>query len=234
RLALYFVDEAPAPVPSRVYYDRERSVFSELEAAEVDWDYLTSARLVHLTGITPALTRQTRTLVETSIDRARTAGRLVSFDVNYRKNLWSPETAAAWMDQHLPGAVDVLTCARRDAAQLFGSAGDGAEVAADLALRFGASTVLVSDGAAAACCLHNGAGYRHEPLSVSVVDRVGAGDALVGGFLHGYLAGDAEAGLRLGVTAAALTLTRRGEQLRTTEAELIDLAERIGGTDIDR
>lgn len=234
RLALYFVDESPAPVPSRVYYDRQRSAFTQLEVDDVDWEYVSAGRIVHLTGITPALTTHTRALVETAIEGAQASNQLVSFDVNYRRNLWSPEAAANWMDRQLTGRVDVLTCARRDAVLLFGSTGPAERVAANLAARFGARTVLVSDGAQAVHCRHDGEEYSREPVAITVVDRVGAGDALVGGFLHGYLASDVEVGLRYGVTAAGLTLTRRGEQLRTTEAELNNLSEQIGGTDIDR
>lgn len=234
RVALYFVDESPAPVPSRVYYDRTSSVFSELQVGEVDWDYVASGRLVHLTGITPALTDNTRGLVEAAIEHAHSAGKLISFDVNYRSNLWSPKAASTWMERNLSGRVDVLSCARRDAALLFGFTGTPSQVAADLATRFGVTTVLVSDGTGPVHCHHDGVDYSREPVAVRVVDRVGAGDALIGGFLHGYLGDDIEAGMSYGVTAAALTLTRRGEQLRTTEAELTHLSDRIGGADIDR
>lgn len=234
RVALYFVEDNAAPIPSRVFYDRAHSAFTTLQPAEVDWPYLASSGLLHLTGITAALTDGTRELLEAAIDRAARAGQQVSFDVNYRRALWTSSDAAAWVDRVLTGKVTVLVCARRDAAELFGLSDEADVVARALAERFGARTVLVSDGAAPLHCLHDGAIHRRAPLPVSVVDRVGAGDALVGGFLHGYLAGDAADGLALGAAAAALALSRRGDQLHTTDAELRDLARRSVAGDIDR
>lgn len=234
RVALYFVEENVAPFPSKVYYDRAHSAFADLPSSDVDWDYVTSGRLMHLTGITPALTERTRELVETALDRASSAGRSVSFDVNFRRNLWSQREAAAWMDRVLTSKVSVLTCARRDAEQLFNMVGDADGVARALADRFGAPTVLVSDGSAAVHLYHQGVVYRRVPKTATVIDRVGAGDALVGGFLHGYLAGDPELGLAVGVTASTLAVTRRGEQLRTTDDEMRDLAWRDDNSDIDR
>lgn len=234
RVALYFVEENAAPIPSRVFYDRANSAFTTLQADEVDWPYLASSRLLHLTGITAALTDGTRELMEASIDQAARAGQQVSFDVNFRRALWTSSAAAAWVERAISGRVTVLVCARRDAEELFGLSEEADVVARALAERFGARTVLVSDGAATLHCLHDGVLHRRTPLPVTVVDRVGAGDALVGGFLHGYLAGDAADGLALGAAAAALALTRRGDQLHTTEAELRDVARRTVAGDIDR
>jgi 2-dehydro-3-deoxygluconokinase len=64
---------------------------------------------------------------------------------------------------------------------------------------------------------------------------VGAGDALIGGFLHGMLQGDPDEGLELGVAAAALALTRYGDQLHTSLRELREVvASSQGGLDILR
>lgn len=234
RVALYFVEENPAPIPSRVLYDRADSVFAGLTVDDVDFDYLASSRLLHLTGITAALNDRIRTILETALGRAGEAGQQVSFDVNYRKNLWSGDQARSWFDQHLVSRVDVLSCARRDAALLYGITAAAHEVPAVLAEHFGAATVLVSDGAEPVHCWHRGVTYTQETHRVAVVDRVGAGDALLGGFLHGYLDGDIERGLRLGTAAAALTVTRRGEQLRVTEAELEAIARTADVRDIER
>ncbi|TAM66019.1 MAG: sugar kinase [Microbacteriaceae bacterium] len=230
RVALYFVEENPPPLPSRVLYDRAGSVFSQVLPDQIDFDYLASSRLLHLTGITAALTDTTRGLLSTALLRAATEGQKVSFDINFRHNLWSPAAARDWLEANITSKIAVLSCARRDAEALYGVGGDARDVPARLADRFGAPTVLVSDGAGPVHCYHDGATYTQAPHPTAVIDRVGAGDALLGGFLHGYLDGDLERGLRLGVAAAALTLARRGEQLRTTEAEL----EAFCGGDIQR
>ena len=234
RVALYFVEENAAPVPSRVMYDRADTVFAHLTPDLVDFDYLSSSRLLHLTGITAALTDDTRALLNTALARAQTVGQKVSFDINYRRNLWAPERAREWFDEHLVSRVGLLSCARRDAALLYGITGAARDVPAVLADHFGATTVLVSDGVEPVHCWHEGATYVQATHRATVIDRVGAGDALLAGFLHGYLDNDPQRGLRLGVAAAALTITRRGEQLRTTEAELDSLGRTLGTEDIDR
>jgi 2-dehydro-3-deoxygluconokinase len=235
RVALYFVEENAAPIPSRVLYDRADSVFATLSPDDVDHELLASSRLVLLTGITAALTDRTRAVLERTLATAASAGQQVCFDINFRRKLWSPETAQAWFGQALTGRVTVLSCARRDADTLFAIAGPARDVPARLAERFGAPTVLVSDGPGTIHCHHDGTTYARDPVpDTTVVDRVGAGDALLGGFLHGYLDGDVERGLRLGVTAAAMTLGRRGEQLRTSAAELDLLAADVSNGDIDR
>lgn len=234
RVALYFVDEKLPPFPSSVLYDRKESSFSLIQPGDVDWGILFSGDVVHLSGITPALTPDTRNTVEETLTRAQEARKAVSFDINYRRNLWTASDAAAWFDKSLPGRIAVLSCARRDAAVLFGIEGDSSRVARELADRFGAGTVLVSDGPHPATCFSEGREYTRAPLKTTVLDRIGAGDALIAGFLHGYLDGDIERALAMGVAAASLALTRHGEQLHTTKTELEALAERVGGEDIQR
>ena len=233
RLALYFVEHASPPVPSRVFYDRADSCFSHLTEREVPWEYLADSRLVHLTGITAALTDQLASIVQRAAERAASAGQLVSVDVNYRSELSTAEAARDRMSALLPFA-DVISWSRRDAQILFGLSGRATEVARMLRDRFAALAVLVSDGPEpVAVVSDDGRGLTVQPQPTAIVDRVGAGDALVGGFLHGFLRSDIEMGLRLGVAAAALALTRHGDQVHTTVEELEYFASRFA-TDIVR
>src|SRR5207245_1688502 len=91
RLGAYFLEYGVAPRPIRVLYDRRDSAFARLTPAEVDWTTVRQARLVHLTGITPALSASARALSE----RALAEAAAVSFDLNYRAALWSPSDARA-------------------------------------------------------------------------------------------------------------------------------------------
>src|SRR5499426_4428336 len=86
RIGVYFLEYGVPPRPVRVLYDRRDSAFARLTAAQVDWEPIRRARLVHLTGITPALGHAPRSLLERALHEAAT----VSFDVNYRATLWSP------------------------------------------------------------------------------------------------------------------------------------------------
>jgi 2-dehydro-3-deoxygluconokinase len=227
RVALYFVERSSPPVPSRVIYDRAESCFAQLRADDVDWGYIADARLIHLTGLTASLNEGVREVLNRAVEVARSSGRQLSVDVNYRVQLASVTQARDWFTPLL-NAADVISCSRRDAAAVFDIDGTAAAVAATLSERFSAPTVLVSDGPRAAAAIAHGQSFSAEPPVTSVVDRVGAGDALIGGFLHGHLHGDPELGLRLGVAAAALALTRYGDQVITSLPELERMSESFG------
>lgn len=234
RVGLYFVEQGSPPVPSRVHYDRADSSFARLGVEDVDWAYVESARLVHLSGITAALTDNLYGVVVEAAERARRNDQLLSFDVNHRSLLWDADSARRRLEPLVTGAA-VLFCSRRDAALVFGIRGPGDQVAKDLAARYDVHTVIVSDGAGTVEVLADGQRLSRTPPTTTVVDRVGAGDALIGGFLHGVLQENPEDGLELGVAAAALALTRYGDQLHTSLRELRELAAATGaGPDIIR
>src|SRR5262249_18380271 len=79
RLGVYFVEYGVPPRPIRVLYDRRDSALARLTPSEVDWTPVRQARVVHLTGITPALSATARALA----DRALAEAAAISFDVNY-------------------------------------------------------------------------------------------------------------------------------------------------------
>src|SRR5262245_48825979 len=89
RMGLYFLEYGAAPRPVRVLYDRRDSALSRLSPDEVDWSIVRCARLVHLTGVTAALGPNLRAVIRRAIDEATTAGRTISFDVNFRSRLWT-------------------------------------------------------------------------------------------------------------------------------------------------
>lgn len=73
----------------------------------------------------------------------------------------------------------------------------------------------------------------HQPaLPVRIIDRIGAGDALACGVLHGWFNGDLALGLRYGVTLAALALSQHGDNVITTlpEVEALMRSSNILGT----
>jgi len=82
RLALYFVEQGSPPVPSRVFYDRANSCFAAITPADIDWAYLQRARMIHLSGITAALTDNLYEAVLSAAERARARRQLLSVDVN--------------------------------------------------------------------------------------------------------------------------------------------------------
>jgi 2-dehydro-3-deoxygluconokinase len=222
RLGTYFVEFAPngAPRPTDVVYDRAGSCASQLDDAAVDWAYAGDTRILHLTGITPAISGAGRELVEALVSRARDAGIPVSFDVNHRAQLWPAAEARAVLEP-LTREVEVLFCSLRDAEQVFGLAGTPGDVGARLADMTGARAVVVSSAAAGATLWSSATGaVAAAAPPVQTIDRLGAGDALAAGVIDGWLDGDLESGLRRGVALSALALTQRGDIVITTRSEL--------------
>lgn len=219
RMGLYFVEFAAPPRATQVLYDRALSCAAQMMPAHVNWERLLDTRLLHLTGITPALSTGCHAIVTEALALARAAGVAVSFDVNYRAKLWSPAQAAITLTPLLAG-VDVLFCSRNDANRLFDLQGPPEDVIVRLAQRTGAGLTVMSVGADGVLAW-DGVTLHHQPAAPAVIiDRPGAGDALAAGVLYGWLSGDITQGLRYGVTLAALALSQHGDMVVTTLAEL--------------
>ena len=220
RAGLYFIDFGLPPRGIDVYYDRASSSASKITAIEVSEEAIGRARLLHLTGITPALSPYCAKAVTQAIEHAKSHQTLVSFDTNFRSRLWSATAARVEMEP-LFASVDLLLCPRDDAATLFGVTGTGSEIAAELRDRYEVPTVVVTcgeEGAAAAD--ESGVSTVLACESPHVVDRVGRGDAFNAGILMGYLQGDLALGMRYGAAMAALKQTMPGDLLLATRAEI--------------
>src|SRR5215212_7211752 len=98
----------------RVYYYRAGSAASRLAPEDLQPAAFEGAKIVHLTGITPALSASCAATVARAIELAHAAGALVSFDPNYRPRLWDIPTARA----ALRARVVVLKRAERGALAL--------------------------------------------------------------------------------------------------------------------
>lgn len=219
RVGLYFLELGSAPRPTRVIYDRAASAFAMMHQDEVDWNLLRDAKLLHLTGITPALSRNCRELIEHAMDRAREFGLTLSFDVNYRARLWTPHEANDFLSSHLPN-VDILFCSRRDAETIFGIEGTADDVLAQLQDMFGNRVIAITDEARGSVACDGTQTWSVAAPKVNIVDRVGAGDAFAAGFLYGVLHSDIELGLRYGSAYAALKMTQLGDIAWVTREDL--------------
>jgi 2-dehydro-3-deoxygluconokinase len=222
RLGSYFIELATAPRASQVIYDRADSAAARITPDEIRWEALLDTRLLHLTGITPALGPGPAAAVAEAIRRARAAGVAVSFDVNYRARLWGAEAAGAAL-RPLLAEADVLFCKSADAALLFGCAGEPRVQIEALRRLTRATTIFCTFGERGAALLRGEAFHSQPALPVQIVDRIGSGDAFAAGGLDGLLDGDAELGLRRGVALAAIALTQHGDRVLTTRAELEDV-----------
>jgi 2-dehydro-3-deoxygluconokinase len=228
RLGTYFLEFAVPPRPIQVIYDRANSCAAQLQADQIDWAYLLNSRLLHLTGITPALSGSCGSIVSQLIERARRAGVAVSFDINFRQKLWPADRARAVLTP-LIQEIDLLLCAQADAQRVFGFTGSAEQIVKALAEYSSARSVVVTLGEQGVIAWDGHRYHQVEALPVTVVDRIGAGDGLAAGVIHGWLDGDLAQGLRYGVALAALALSQHGDMLITTAEELQSLLGDAGG-----
>ncbi|MCB0156103.1 MAG: sugar kinase [Anaerolineae bacterium] len=224
RLATYYVEYAVPPRSTTVIYDRKDSCFANLTVDDIDWDYLLDTRLLHLSGITIALSASMRGILLEAIRRAKAKGVKVSFDMNYRSLLWPPEEAAAGV-KPVFDAVDVLFLARGDAQRMFGFEGSPQQIVKQIAPLTNAQHIVTSLGGEGLIGWDREQ-FIHQPArEVGIIDRIGAGDAMVGGVLHGWLQNDFAKGIRYGVLTAALALSQWGEQIITSSEEVETLLD---------
>jgi len=228
RMGTYFVEHAVDPLVTRVEYDRERSCASTLSPDLVDWELVLDTQILHLTGITPALSLSALTTVEEAVPRAKAAGVKVSFDINFRTKLWSADEAASVLGA-LIESVDVLTCSHRDAILVFGCSDDPSDAVRDLADKTSAEYVILTRGDQGGMLFDGSSIHQQPALSATSIDRFGAGDAFVAGILHGVLKGDILLGMKYATVLASLTLGQYGDMVTTNLEEVAALANPTSG-----
>jgi 2-dehydro-3-deoxygluconokinase len=208
---------------SRVHYYRRGSAGSRLGVDDVDEAAIVAARILHVTGITPALSDTARAAVSRAVEVARAAGTLVSLDYNYRSALWSPEEAREVL-RVLTARADVVFAGEEETELVAGAP----TVEALAAL--GPREAIVKRGAKGAVAAVGGVVCEAPAVPVRVVDPVGAGDAFVAAYLAGLLEGhDPEERLRAACAAGAFAVTVDGDwEGFPTRAELTLLARPDG------
>jgi 2-dehydro-3-deoxygluconokinase len=224
--------------PAEVFYARagsagSRLAASDVSAAEARGDFA-SARWLHLTGITPALSPSCRAAIATALETGRAAGLTVSLDLNLRRRLWT-EVEAATILAELAARVDVVIADEDEARVVTGSSPDAPPQALAAALlALGPPLVVLKLGSRGSLGLERGASAVVSPgLAVPVVvDPVGAGDAFCAGFIAARLDGlGLRDALAWGNACGAATAAAEGDQTGLpTATELARLLE-TGGPD---
>jgi len=224
RMGLYFLEYGPPPRAVRVLYDRRESALSQLVPDEVDWALVRGARMVHLSGITPALGEGLRAVIRRACREAQDAGVPISFDVNYRSRLWSAKEARDFLAEVLP-AVRYLFIGSDDAATVFELTGAPDGVLNGLRKIAPAATIALTLGEAGSAALAGSTIYRPSRLyTVTTMDRVGAGDAFAAGFLWRVLTGrSVQEAIDAATALAALKCTIWGDIALVRAAEVEEL-----------
>lgn len=185
-----------------VLYFRRGSAASHLTEADADGVSFDGVDLLHVSGITAAISASAAAFLGRVVARAREHGVPVSFDVNHRAPLWDAATAAPAL-LALARSADIVLVGRDEAETLWGTAS-----AADVReLLPGVTELVVKDGDVGATAFVGDRTVFEPALRVEVVEPVGAGDAFAGGYLAGLLSGDdVPERLRAGHARAARTL----------------------------
>jgi 2-dehydro-3-deoxygluconokinase len=215
---------------SRVSYYRAGSAGSALAPADAVACLAGTPRILHLTGITPALSGSAAKAVVTAVELARHAGTLVSVDVNYRSSLWAPREARLVLSELVRGA-DIVIASEDELGFVVTDPKDESAAAEELATS-GVSQLIIKRGARGATVWHDGRAHHATAVTVTVLDTIGAGDAFTAGYLSGVLDGLSPAvALHRGTVTGAFAVAVVGDwEGLPTRAELSLLETEAGST----
>ena len=231
RLGVYYYESGAFPRKSTVIYDRTGSAFTTLIPEELPKDIFSSTRLFHTSGITLALGGTARDTAIQMIRSFKDAGALISFDVNYRANLWTEEEARSTITSILP-YVDIFFVSEESSRRMFGKTGTLQDIMRSYTQEFGARLVCTTQREVITPNRHNftsviyssdeDAFYTEKPYrGIEIVDRLGSGDAYVGGVLFALLDGcDYSGALRYGNDCSAVKNTVLGDLPASDRAEI--------------
>jgi 2-dehydro-3-deoxygluconokinase len=248
RMGIYFLEKGANQRPSVVIYDRMPSAIAEIGPTAVDWEQtLSGCGWFHVTGITPALSKNAADATEAAVLAAKKQGLFVSIDLNFRSKLWKWGKTAPEVMGELVKAADVIVANEEDCQKALGI---GAEVdpgkgvidrsryerltkevlsrypnvrliAITLRESVSAShnrwSAVVSDG--------NETIFSRTYDITHVVDRVGSGDAFAAGLIYGLSnLPDLKGALEFAAAASCLAHSVEGDFNRTTLEEVTALA----------
>ena len=203
---IYFVD--PDPAGRFFTYYRAGSAASRMGPGDLPVAALSAARLLHLSGITLAVSAALREAAFAAMARVKGAGGLVSLDTNLRLKLWPAGEALAVTDR-AAGLADVVVTSVDDARAM-----SGLDAPDDIIARYrglGAGTVLVTLGAEGCRIAAGDEIFTVPPAPSRPVDSTGAGDSFAGAFLAYWLeTGDVRLAGRRAAHVAAGTVSGYG------------------------
>ncbi len=223
RLGIYYYEYGAHPRKPNVVYDRKYTTINTVSPDDFPKEMYSSARCFHTTGITLALSKQARETGVEMIKRFKENGTLISFDVNFRANLWTGEEARECIEKILP-YVDIFFCSEETARLTFGKEGDVKEIMKSFAAEYPLSVVASTQRVVHSPKIHSFGSVVYDTKkdvfyqerayeNIEVVDRIGSGDAYISGALYGLLKYDmdCEKAMVYGNATAAVKNTIPGD-----------------------
>ena len=199
--AIYFVTHDARG--HHFHFFRAGSAASRITPVDLPRERIAAARVLHVSGITLAISPASCDTAYAAIELARAAGVAVSFDTNLRLKLWPVARARAVMNDVL-AHCDLALPSHDDLAAITGLADPDAQV--DHCLRLGAKAVALKLGERGAIVADADQRHRIAPHPCRPVDATGAGDTFGGAFVARRVAGDdLLAAGRYAAAAAALS-----------------------------
>ncbi len=231
RVGIYFYENGAFPRKPQVLYDRRQSAINCIDIAEVEPSAFESAALYHTSGISLAISEKTRACAIEMMRRYKKNGATISFDVNFRANLWDEDTARGVILSILP-LVDVLFVSEETLRRTFGQTGELREIMRAFCVAHGLDVVASTERTVVSPKCHNFTSTVYDRKTdmfydekayegIDVIDRVGSGDAYVAGALYGLLTkGDCSAMVSYGNAMSAIKSTVEGDLPSTSLKEV--------------
>jgi len=231
RVGMVFQEDFVPPRSARALYDRGGSAMSRIRPADLPAVFAPdNARMLHLTGITPALSSPANNTALHALKRAVESGWRVSFDVNYRAHLWSSDDARAGIEPFLR-AADVAFISRTDARAVYGLAESlpAQRVLDTVAAYYPQAVWVLTLGSGGAISRErDGKIYRQDALKCTDISQTGCGGAFSAGFLAAHLDGaGASESLKWGCAAAALKRATPGDLAVIEKTDVLRLVKGI-------
>lgn len=247
KVGIYYCEKGASQRPSKVIYDRAHSSIAEAKKSDFNWKKIfKGATWFHVTGITPALSKDMAKITIDAVKAAKELGLTVSTDLNFRKKLWSKEEANATMSE-VCKYVDVCIANEEDASDVFNikatdtdintgklSAKGYEDVCKQLVKKFGFKKVAItlreslsaSDNNWSAMLYADNKFYTSKKYSLRIVDRVGGGDSFGAGLIAAILKGyDNQDVIEMAVAASCLKHSIEGDYNLVSWNEVETLAK---------
>ncbi|MCR5153760.1 MAG: sugar kinase [Lachnospiraceae bacterium] len=233
RLGVYYYESGAYPRKPRIVYDRKNTSINKICLNDFDDTLYSSTKCFHTSGITLALGSRVRETAIEMIKRFKEQGTVISFDVNFRGNLWTGAEAKECIEKILP-YVDLFFCSEDTARLTFLKEGDVKTIMKSFTKEYPIKMVASTQRIVHSPKRHTFGSiiysaiedtyYEEEPYrDIEVMDRIGSGDAYISGVLYGLFANgnDYRKALEYGNATSALKNTITGDLL-TTDLKEID------------
>ncbi len=191
----YLMETGNSPRPDKVF-NRSASSLADKKDFSYDWNkILTGASLFHTSGVTAGLSTELTAEVKKAMMTAREMKIPVSYDFNYRKNIWSIEEFVKRQKDLLP-LIDILFCADSDINLFFGKRSDEADYSSVFTSTSLKTLVLTrrsnDESEYGIDVVSNNKSWSSRRHKVNSIDRIGVGDSMAAGFIKSYLSGNPE------------------------------------------